>query len=125
MKIDADENNHEMQLMLEGFEVEAEVSKQDIVNQVIPIINEYLKVEIKSFNEIKKKRIEEYVFSKAPRYRSLLKHYSECTNNLPLINDDAKLDLELFKQEQQYKLSLKIEQQVVLSNDTNPIDNSN
>lgn len=57
----------------------------------------------------KKNKIEAFVFNKNPRYRLLLSKYPECVNNIFLSDDDEKLELELFKQEQQYKLKLKQE----------------
>lgn len=60
---------------------------------------------------IKKKEefIKNYVFNKNPKYRLLLKNFPDLLNNIPWITDEDKLEMELFKQEQIYKLHLKTE----------------
>ena len=121
-EVDADVNE---QLELEDVDSDIKVSKQAIVNEIIPIVNKFLEYEISKYNLQKKERIEKYVFSKNPRYRSLIKHYGECIERISLTSDDAKLELELFKQEQLYRLFLKTEQQAVLSNDKDSTLNIN
>jgi len=116
-----DEHENNTQLEMDGRESQKAIFKKDIVEAVVPIIKEFLKIEIAAYNMQKKERIEHYVFSQNPRYRSLLKHNSDCMDLIPLTGDNAKLELELFKQEQSYKLQLKREQKEYLATDMNRI----
>lgn len=121
---ETDDPNPNEQLELEGAEIDKSVTKQEIVDSVIPIIREFLSEEITAYNAQKKERIEQYVYSKNPRYRSLIKHNGDCIDRISLTNDDDKLELELFKQEQQYRLQLKKEQRLILAEDVNSVVDS-
>ncbi|GHV47441.1 hypothetical protein FACS189499_04960 [Clostridia bacterium] len=118
--------NAQLGLALEPVSDEAEefkrVTKQEIADAALVIIREFLKEEISAYAEQKKDRIEHYVYSKNPRYRSLLKHNGECIERIPLTADDDKLELELFKQEQAYRLQLKREQSEVLEQNISGIE---
>ncbi len=86
-----------------------DVTKHDIIAEASKLILSYLKADIELYNENKKEKIEYYVFNKNPRYRLLLSKWPECISNILITDDEDKLELELFKQEQQYKLKLKQE----------------
>lgn len=86
-----------------------DITKGEIISKASKLILPYLSADIEAYNENKKTKIEAFVFNKNPRYRLLLSKYPECVNNIFLSDDDEKLELELFKQEQQYKLKLKQE----------------
>lgn len=86
-----------------------DITKGEIISKASKLILPYLCADIEAYNENKKTKIEAFVFNKNPRYRLLLSKYPECVNNIFLSDDDEKLELELFKQEQQYKLKLKQE----------------
>lgn len=86
-----------------------DITKGEIISKASKLILPYLCADIEAYNENKKNKIEAFVFNKNPRYRLLLSKYPECVNNIFLSDDDEKLELELFKQEQQYKLKLKQE----------------
>lgn len=120
-QIDMEETETHEQLELEDENSLKPVSKKDIFNAAIPIIREFLSEEITAYNIQKKDRIERYVYCQNPRYRSLIKHNSECIDRIPLTNDDEKLELELFKQEQKYRLQLKREQKEYLNDDIDSI----
>lgn len=53
--------------------------------------------------------IQAYVFGRNPKYRMLLKNKPEIFNEIPWVVDEEKLEMELFKQEQKFKLELKRE----------------
>lgn len=110
----------EDQLELDGFKCRP-VSKAEIIASAIPVAREFLKNEISACVEKNKARIEEYVFSKNPRYRTVLSHCSECASRIPYTNDDSKLELELFKSEQALKLKTKIEQSELLGKELGSI----
>lgn len=117
---DTDEDFFE-QLELEDEDIIKSVSKKEIISAAIPIIREFLKEEISAYNVQKKDRIENYVYCQNPRYRFLIKHNKECIDRIPLTHDDEKLELELFKQEQTFRLQLKKEQKEYLCDDVDSI----
>jgi hypothetical protein len=69
----------------------------------------YLKDDLVAYNDNKRGKIEHFIRNVNPRYRLLLRRYPECIDNIMISEDEEKLELELFKQEQQYKLKLKEE----------------
>jgi len=69
----------------------------------------FLKEDINKYTKDKIQLIEDYIRTRNPRYRYLIKSYPEFVENIPWIIDDDKLEIEIFKQEQAYKLKLKIE----------------
>lgn len=86
-----------------------DISKKEIIQTVEPMIFNYLKADIEKFNKEKFDFIADYIFTKNPRYRLLLKKYPEFINEIQWVTDEEKLEIELFKQEQAYKLILKKE----------------
>lgn len=78
-----------------------EIVKKEIIN--------FLSDDIDRLNKEKEEIIREYVNSKNPKYRNLIKNYPKLFNDIPWTDDEEKLELELFKQEQKYKLELKKE----------------
>lgn len=85
------------------------VTKKEITSAAHNKILKYLENDIKNYNEQKHSIISEFVGRKHPRYKTLLKYYPECVNDILLSSDEDKLELELFKQEQIFKLNLKSE----------------
>lgn len=85
------------------------VTKQDIINKAEPMILTFLKDDINNYRVYKKEIIQQYVSNKYPRYKFLFKNFPEFIDNIMLTQDEDKLELELFKQEQLYKLKLKRE----------------
>lgn len=85
------------------------ITKSDIIEKAGKLILDYLSDDILLYNYDKKEKIEKYVFYKNPRYRYIIKNYPECISNILMSDDEEKLELELFKQEQKYKLKLKQE----------------
>ena len=85
------------------------ITKEDILNIIKPLVMEFLKKDIDNYSIHKYEKIKEFICSKYPRYRVLLKNFPEFINNIVLTADEEKLELELFKQEQVYKFNLKQE----------------
>lgn len=85
------------------------ITKNDILSAASKLLLPYLKTDIENYNRNKKDKIEKFVFNKNPRYRLLLSKYPECISNILVSDDEEKMELELFKQEQQYKFKLKQE----------------
>ena len=86
-----------------------EPSKKEIIDSVEPLISTFLKDDICKYLEDKRIFIDEYIKRKNPRYRYLMKNFPALINDIPWVTDEEKLELELFKQEQTYKLKLKLE----------------
>jgi len=87
----------------------SQVTKSEIVSKATELVFAYLKDELIAYNEKKREKIERFIRNVNPRYRLLLRRYPECIDNIMISDDEEKLELELFKQEQQYKLKLKEE----------------
>ena len=87
----------------------ANISKNDIIEEAAKLLLDYLSDDIHCYNEIKKNKIEEYVHKKNPKYRFLLSEYPQCMESIVFCDEENKLEMELFKQEQQYKYKLKEE----------------
>lgn len=87
----------------------AKVTKNEIIAKAVELALDYLRDELVAYNNSKREKIEHFVRNVNPRYRLLLRRYPECIDNILIFNDEDKMELELFKQEQQYKLKLKEE----------------
>lgn len=85
------------------------ITKNEILEEATKLILKYLSNDLITYNENKRSKIENFVYHKYPRYRLLLSKFPECVDNILLTDDEDKLELELFKQEQVYKLRLKEE----------------
>lgn len=81
----------------------------DIDENIKPIIEEYLSESIAIGKGKKEEYIKNYINMENPRYRMLLKNNPNLIDSISLTTDKEKLDIELFKQEQAYRLTLKKE----------------
>lgn len=85
------------------------VTRNEIISTAMEHILAYLRDDLVAYNDNKRGKIERFIRNVNPRYRLLLRRYPECIDNILISDDEEKLELELFKQEQQYKLKLKEE----------------
>lgn len=85
------------------------ITKEDILNIIKPLIAKFLEADIENYKTHKLDAIKEYIYNKNPRYRLLLKNFPEFIDAIVISDNEEKLELELFKQEQLYKLKLKKE----------------
>jgi len=85
----------------------SEIGQKEIVEASRQFITEFLKEDIANHKKEKTQFFTDYIYSKNPRYRYLLKRYPEFIDNIPWIRDEEKLEIEIFKQEQAYRLLLK------------------
>ena len=85
------------------------ITRNEILEEATKLILNFLSEDIIAYNDNKRSKIESFVYNRYPRYRLLLSKFPECINNILLSDDEEKLELELFKQEQLYKLHLKEE----------------
>ena len=84
-----------------------ELTQKDILEKVNESILNFLEGDLKKYNEDKLDYITNYVYNENPKYRYLINSFPECVDNIPWVDDKEKLELELFIQEQTYKLKLK------------------
>ncbi len=85
------------------------IGMKELIEKVEYEVLDFLNNDIKKLEKEKSNFIKEYVNNKNPKYRNLIKNYPQLFSNIPWIDDEEKLELELFKQEQSYKLELKQE----------------
>jgi len=85
----------------------SEIGQKEIADKSKQFIIEFLKDDIDNHKKEKTKFITDYIHSRNPRYRYLLKRYPNFIDDMPWVRDEDKLEIEIFKQEQAYKLLLK------------------
>ena len=84
-----------------------------------------MKTDLDKIREEKNRRIDEYVKNKKPQYRFLLNHRKNVYDKIPVGLPDDRLDLELYKQEQQWeydiaKQKIKIDEETKNSATSSP-----
>jgi len=83
------------------------ITKREIEEKLIEEIKKYLQIYIEPVKEEKIKKIKEYVYTKGPLYRSLIKYKeAELENIKPGLKED-ELEIELFKILQNFKIEVK------------------
>lgn len=90
-----------------AIEFPDELGWPDLFDATLPKIQKFLKPHIAPLGEAKMERIRQYISEKAPQYRHLLGQCKEAVEKLPSNLSDEKLDLELYKIDQQHDLELK------------------
>lgn len=85
------------------------IGLKEIEENVKDIIAEFLEKDLKDSYEKKIEFVKEYIFTKNPKYRILLKNCPDILKNIQWTTDEEKLEMELFKQEQKYRFELKKE----------------
>nr|WP_321454030.1 hypothetical protein [uncultured Carboxylicivirga sp.] len=84
------------------------VSEEELKRRLIPQIEKGVSKYLKEIRETKLDKIKQYVFKKAPQYRSLLKYKISEIEKLPLLSE-TKLEMELFKLQHKLELDVKRE----------------
>jgi hypothetical protein len=92
-----------------------EIYFNQIRDQSFNIINEQLSPYLEELRDHKKEKITNYVNTKAPYYRPLIKHAPDLLRNIPPNISDEKLEIELHRNMLEYEISLKEQGQQVLS----------
>jgi len=85
----------------------SEFGQKEIAEKSKQFIIDFLKEDIDAHTKEKTQFLTDYIWNKNPRYRYLLKRYPEFIDSIPWITDEEKLEIEIFKQEQAYRLLLK------------------
>lgn len=83
------------------------ITKKSINDKVIERIKLYLNKYLEPINLEKKKRIKEYINSKSPQYKMIIKHKNDMIDEIPPNLSDDKLEIELFKITQKFNYEVK------------------
>lgn len=83
-----------------------DTNEREIVDAAVEYIRVYLGDELSKVADEKKEQIDILVQSKRPQYRLLLNRRPEVYSKIPAGLTEEKLDLELYKQQQQWELDI-------------------
>lgn len=82
------------------------IGERDLTGAAVEYIVAYLSDDLGRIKDEKQKRIDEFVRHKKPQYRYLLNHREGVYDKIPVGLTDDKLDLELYKQEQEWEYDI-------------------
>jgi len=82
------------------------IGEKDLINAAVEFIIVYLNDDLGRIKDEKKERIDNFVRYKKPQYRYLLNHREGVYDKIPVGLTDEKLDLELYKQEQEWEFDI-------------------
>ncbi len=92
-----------------------ELTWPEIIGTAAKHARRFLDPYTESHGANKRDKIKEYVETKAPKYRPILKHRSEEVDEIPAGLTDEKLELELYKIAQKYDTELFVRYQALLA----------
>ena len=92
-----------------------ELTWLELLKDVAQKSQDYLAPFTKPLGEAKRDWIRQYVENIAPQYRPLLKHKADSLNKIPANLTNDKLDLELYKVDQEYDAELRVRYQKLLT----------
>lgn len=99
-----------------AIEFSDELGWPDLIEATLPEIQTFLKPHIAPLSKAKIEQIRQYIMTKAPQYRHLLKQCKNLIEDIPSKNlSDEKLDLELYKIDQQHEAQLKTRYEKLLA----------
>ena len=90
-----------------------QISQDELRKRITDLLQIEFKDEISSLSEIRTQRVKEFV-SQHPRYKQLLKYKSEKLKKIPSTLSEEKMELEIFKIQQELELDVKKETTTVL-----------
>ena len=82
------------------------IVERDLTSAAVEYIVAYLSDDLGRIKDEKQKRIDDFVRHKKPQYRYLLNHREGVYDKIPVGLTDDKLDLELYKQEQEWEYDI-------------------
>ena len=82
------------------------IGEKDLISVAVEYIAIYLSDDLGRIRDEKQKRIDEFVRYRKPQYRYLLNYREGVYDKIPVGLPDDKLDLELYKQEQEWELDI-------------------
>lgn len=99
-----------------GFFSEQELAWRELVSATAKEADAFLEQFTAPVKERKIRRITEFVMEKATQYRALLKHKQDKIERIPAQITDEKLDIELYKIDQEYDAELRVRSVDLLAN---------
>lgn len=94
---------------------EEDLTWRDITDAAVESAASFLNPFTAPIREAKEEQVKEFVRSKAPQYRTLIKHRPQVINHIPPNLSPDKLDAELYKHDLSYKAELKAKAQELLA----------
>ena len=82
------------------------IGEKELIETSVNYISAYLSDDLGRIKDEKQKRIDDFVREKKPQYRYLLNHRKGIYDKIPVGLADDKLDLELYKQEQEWEYDI-------------------
>lgn len=82
------------------------IDEKELMEAAVMYIAAYLSEDLGKIKDEKQKQIDEFVRHKKPQYRYLLNHRKDVYDKIPVGLSEERLDLELYKQEQQWELDI-------------------
>lgn len=82
------------------------IDEKELTEAAVMYIAAYLSEDLGKIKDEKQKQIDEFVRHKKPQYRYLLNHRKDVYDKIPVGLSEERLDLELYKQEQQWELDI-------------------
>lgn len=82
------------------------IDEKELTEAAVMYIATYLSEDLGKIKDEKQKQIDEFVRHKKPQYRYLLNHRKDVYDKIPVGLSEERLDLELYKQEQQWELDI-------------------
>jgi hypothetical protein len=101
------------------------VSVEEIDTELTAQIKKYLDLYLKPVKESKAKRINHFVDTKAPQYRSTIKYMPNALDQIAPDISDEKLDIELHKLKSKFNIELKEQTQHLIDSTTDDIQDVN
>lgn len=82
------------------------ISEKELTNAAIEHVLSYLGEDLEKIRDEKKQQIDDFVRYKKPQYRYLLNNRENVYDKIPVGLSEDKLDLELYRQEQQWEYDI-------------------
>lgn len=101
------------------------VNEKELLDTAVGFVSAYLSVDLGRIDEEKKQQIDRFVKYKKPQYRFMLNTRRDVYDKIPPGLSEDKLDIELYKQEQEWELDLaKRKNEIESRNDTDSVNSS-
>lgn len=104
--LDKSVNADRYEFNFEDTPIIGSISEKDLTGAAVEYITAYLSDDLGRIKDEKKKRIDDFVRYKKPQYRYVLNHCEGVYDRIPVGLSDEKLDLELYKHEQEWEYDI-------------------
>lgn len=103
----ADRTAFDIEEEVDGLFEKHQVSMADIRNETIKLVSQQYKKSLKREQQLSRERVDSFVSSKAPKYKSILKHFDYSTVNKG--TSEAKIEQMLHKAKSLLEVSILVE----------------